>query len=73
MNTKIKHRAFVRKDLVKDNLAVPIGGLYYLGNKLFRYKYNKKDEFFVYYNGGWKLAQSIDFEFVALPITKKQK
>jgi hypothetical protein len=73
MNTKIKHRAFVRKDLLEAELSVSIGDEYYLGNKLFRYKYNKKDEFFVYYNGGWKLAQSIDFEFVALPITKKQK
>jgi hypothetical protein len=71
MYTQIKHRAFVRKDLLKAELSVPIGDEYYLGNKLFRYKYNKKDEFFVFYHGGWKLAQSIDFEFVALTLKEK--
>jgi hypothetical protein len=62
----MKHRAVLRKDILEAELSIPIGGEYYFGNKIFRYKYNKKDEFFVYYKGGWKEADSIDFDFITL-------
>lgn len=62
----MKQRAVVRKDILEAELSIPIGDEYYFGNKIFRYKYNKKDEFFVYYKGGWKSAYSTDFDFITL-------
>jgi|688.fasta_scaffold03804_8 hypothetical protein len=54
----------VRKDLLKENLSVPIGdNLFYGGKRFLRYRFLSNDVFQVYYKNSWRNAESIDFDF----------
>lgn len=53
----------IRKDILSQNLAVPIGDEYYAGKEPLKYRW-RKDVFQVFYNGKWQYAKSIDFDFV---------
>ncbi len=52
----------IRKDILKQNLAVPIGDEYYDEQYSLRYRW-RKDVFQVFYKGKWQFARVIDFEF----------
>ena len=54
----------VRKDLLTENLSVPIGdNLFYGGKRLLRYRFLSNNVFQVYYKNFWRNAESIDFDF----------
>lgn len=54
----------VNKELLKENLSVPIGdNLFYGGKRLLRYRFLSNDVFQVYYKNSWRNAESIDFDF----------
>lgn len=69
MKTKIKGIEYstttIRKDILKQNLRVPVGNDYYGSAEALPYRWTGEDgeDFQVYHNGKWKFAQSIDFEF----------
>lgn len=70
MKTKVKgieySTATIRKDLLKQELLVPLGENDYYGwaDPLpYRWTGEDGEDFQVYHNGKWKFAQSIDFDF----------
>ncbi len=66
-----KNLAWVRPDLLKQGLAVPIGEVYYGCEKPLPFRWLDDDEGFeVYYCGEWVSAQSIDWEFEK-PVVKE--
>lgn len=59
----MKHQTCkIRKDILDQNLSVPVGNEYYGGVEPLKYRWNK-DQFQVFYKDKWQLAESIDFEF----------
>lgn len=52
----------VRADILNQNLAVPIGNVYYGESKPLPYRW-RKDVFQVFYNNKWEFAKSVDFDF----------
>lgn len=67
---KIKKYCKVRKDLIEQGIAVPIGNnKYYLTLPIeYRWVGEDEDEFEVKYIGEWMSANSIDFEFEDIDI-----
>lgn len=63
----------IRRDLVKDGLAVPISsGGYLTGEKVYDAKWIGDDRLLVYDNGMWLEVESIDFESVGDSIIRKE-
>lgn len=63
MKTKTKQKiCTIRKDILEQGLAVPVGDEYYGEKEPLEYKWFK-DVFKVRLNGKWQMAMSIDFEF----------
>lgn len=63
----------IRRDLVKDGLAVPISsGGYLTGEKVYDAKWIGYDRLLVYDNGRWLEVESIDFESVGDSIIRKE-
>jgi hypothetical protein len=54
--------ARIRKDLLKQGMAVPVGQSYYNSPKPLWAKW-VKDTFMVYYHNEWVEAESIDWEY----------
>jgi hypothetical protein len=55
----------IRKDLVKDGLAVPTSsGVYITEDKVYDGKWTDDNRLFVYANEVWLEVESIDFEEV---------
>jgi hypothetical protein len=65
MKNEEKGLCWVRKDLLKKGLCVPIGDVdYYCGEEPLKYHYTEDDEIFeVFFCGKWQEADSIDFDF----------
>jgi len=59
--------AKIRKDLLKDGLAVPISigdkTKYLRGKNGYNYRWISEDDFQICYRGKWWDAYSIDFDF----------
>lgn len=54
--------AFIRNDLLKSKLAVPVGNFYYFSAKPLLYRW-KNDLFQVFLDNKWLNAESIDWDF----------
>lgn len=61
---KIKNSGYchIRKDLIEQDLSVPVGNKYLFVKSLVRYKWIGQ-QFYVMAFKSWKKAYSIDFEF----------
>ncbi len=56
--------AWVRPDILRCGMAVPVGNDYYSGKQPLPYRWLDDDEAFeIFYDGAWVEAQSIDWEF----------
>lgn len=56
--------AVIRKDLIKDELGVPIGNEYYFESTPLKYRWLSDTDFQVLFNNKWQSAESIDWDFV---------
>lgn len=52
----------IRKDLLEQNLKIPVGDKYIAEDREYSYRW-LKDQFQIYLNGKFQDASSIDFEF----------
>ena len=59
------NKAKVRKDLLEEQVAVPVGKNYYSSPEPlpYRWKDDGDEEFEIFINGKWHLSESIDWEF----------
>jgi hypothetical protein len=55
--------AWVRPDIIRKGLAVPVGVLYYGAGQPLPYRWYNEETFEVCYMGAWQTAQSIDWDF----------
>lgn len=56
--------AYIRRDLLKQGLSIPIGKKYVFTLMAFPFIYTNNDtKFKVLYKGIWQSAYSIDFDF----------
>lgn len=56
-------KATIRKDLLKEQVAVPVGKNYYTSPEPRPYRWKDDEEFEIFLNGAWHLSESIDWEF----------
>lgn len=56
-------KAKIRKDLLEEQIAVPVGANYYTSPKALPYRWRNEVEFQVFLNGQWQYSESIDWEF----------
>ena len=60
--TNSTNKCRIRKDLVEDCFAVPIGIDYSVTDDEYQYRW-VGDSFEIFYHNSWHTAESIDFEF----------
>jgi len=56
--------AFIRMDLLKAELGVPIGNEYYFESKPLKYRWLSDVDFQVLFKNKWQNAESIDWDFM---------
>lgn len=56
--------AFIRKDLLRAKLGVPIGYEYYFESKPLKYRWLSDIDFQVLFKNKWQSAESIDWDFM---------
>ena len=55
-------KAFIRKDLIQLELAVPVGNFYYFSTESLLYRW-VGDLFQVLFKNKWRNSESIDWDF----------
>lgn len=59
----VRSIATVRKDLLEEQMGVPVGETHYSSSEPLPYRWTRKEEFKVFHNNKWQDAESIDFDF----------
>ena len=55
--------AYIREDILGEDLEVPVGDDYIGNSKGYQYKYDDDGNFLILHNGEWKEAESSDWDF----------
>ncbi len=63
--------AWIRTDILRRNLAVPVGNLWYGEQKPLLSRWISEEDFQVHYNCEWRNASSIDWDFTDKLVKEK--